>query len=139
MPKSDGYWKKRREAAQQWLAATPEVKVPELVKDFPANNEVDRFIAAKIASVSAQYTESQKGTVDFFKEVQPILETKCLDCHKGAKVKGGLKLESLADAMKGGKDDGPAITPHKPRRERHAEARDARRTRTRSCRPRAIP
>lgn len=110
----DGYWNKRREAARQWLAATPDVKVPELIKGFPAHNEVDRFIAAKIAAVSAQYTESKKGTVDFFKEVQPILETKCLDCHKGAKVKGGLKLESLADAIKGGEDDGPAITPHRP-------------------------
>jgi hypothetical protein len=112
--KNDGYWKNRREVARRWLAATPEVKIPELVKGFPANNEVDRFVGAKIASVSAQYTESRKGTVDFFRDVQPILEKKCLDCHKGAKVKGGLKLESLADAIEGGEDDGPAITPHKP-------------------------
>jgi hypothetical protein len=112
--KSDGYWKKRREVAAKWLATTPDVKVPEPTRGFPGNTEVDRFIAAKIVGVSAQNTELAKGSVDFFRDIQPILETKCLDCHKGAKVKGGLRLESLADAMKGGKEEGPAITPHRP-------------------------
>jgi Protein of unknown function (DUF1553)/Protein of unknown function (DUF1549)/Planctomycete cytochrome C/Concanavalin A-like lectin/glucanases superfamily len=111
---TDGYWTKRREAAQQWLASTAEVKVPAVSVDLPSNNEIDRFIGAKIETVSAQFSESQKGTVDFFKDIQPILETKCLDCHKGAKVKGGLRLDTLADAIKGGKDEGAAITPHKP-------------------------
>ena len=54
---------------------------------------------------------SHKGTVDFFKQVQPILETKCLECHRGGKAKGGLHLDSRAGALKGGKSDGAAIVP----------------------------
>lgn len=112
--KQSPYWNMRRDAANQWLASTPEVAVPESVKGFPEGNAIDRFIATKIATVSAQNKDAHQGTVDFFKDIQPLLETKCFDCHKGAKVKGGLKLDSLADALKGGKDDGAAITPHKP-------------------------
>ncbi|MBX7206989.1 MAG: DUF1553 domain-containing protein [Verrucomicrobiaceae bacterium] len=110
--KSDGYWAKRREAAQQWLAKSKEVTVPALPAGAPKGNEIDNFIAAKIESVKAQ-TKSQ-GTVDFFKQVQPIFEAKCIECHRGAKAKGGLSLETLADALRGGKSDGAALTPHKP-------------------------
>jgi len=108
------YWDARRKAAKQWLASTPEVKVPELAKGYPAGNEIDRFLASKMAEVATQNDAAQKGTVDFFRDVQPILETKCYDCHKGGKAKGGLKLDSLADATKGGKSDGAAVTPHDP-------------------------
>ncbi len=108
------YWDKRRKVAKDWLAKSGEVNVPELVKGYPANNEIDRFIAAKISSVAEQNKASHEGTVDFFRDIQPILETKCLDCHQGAKVKGGLKLDSLTGAEKGGKSDGPAVSPGKP-------------------------
>ena len=108
------YWDGRRKAAQQWLAGTPEVKVPEPVKGFPEGNAIDRFLAVKMASVAAQNDASHKGTIDFFRDVQPILETKCFDCHKGGKAKGGLKLDSLADVLKGGESGDPAITPHRP-------------------------
>lgn len=110
--KSSRYWAQRREAAKSWLAKAEPVKVPEISKDFPANNEIDNFIAAKISSVSAQ--SAKKGSVDYFKQVMPILEAKCTECHRGTKAKGGLRLDSLADALKGGKSDGAAIEPGKP-------------------------
>ncbi len=106
------YWNKRREAAKAWLAKAGEVAVPELPQGFPANNAVDHFVAAKIASVDAQSTK--KGGVDYFKQIQPLLEAKCNECHHGTKAKGGLRLDSLADALKGGKSDGAAIEPGKP-------------------------
>lgn len=40
--------------------------------------------------------------------VQPILETKCVSCHKEGKVKGELRLDELAGIQKGGKD-GPFV------------------------------
>jgi mono/diheme cytochrome c family protein len=110
--KSEGYWSKRREAAQQWLAKSGESQVPELPQGFPKGNEIDRFIAARIATVSHQ--ADHQGSVDFFKEVQPLFEAKCIECHRGVKAKGGLKLDALADALQGGKSDGAAITPGKP-------------------------
>lgn len=109
---SDPYWKTRREAAKQWLAKAGDVKVPELPAGLPRQNDIDNFIGATIAKVKSQ--TSHQGSVDFFKQVQPILETKCLECHRGGKAKGDLQLDTLAAAIQGGENDGAAITPGKP-------------------------
>ena len=101
------YWNQRREAAKAWLATAPAINAP-------AAGAIDFFIDKKIAAVTEQNAAAHKGSVDFFKDIQPLLETKCVECHRGAKAKGGLHLDSLADAMKGGKSDGAAITPGKP-------------------------
>jgi mono/diheme cytochrome c family protein len=106
------YWDRRRDAARKWLSETEEVKIPPLAAGFPERNPIDNFIADKIVRVRAQ--NSAKGTVEFFKHVQPILESKCLECHSGEKAKGGLRLDDPATAFKGGKSDGPAIVAGKP-------------------------
>jgi len=106
---SSAYWASRRAAANAWLASTPEVAVPSLRAGFPATNAIDHFIADRIATVAAEYAPLKKGSVDFYRDVKPILETRCFSCHQGAKVKGGLRLDSLAAALKGGKVDGPAL------------------------------
>ena len=110
--KSDPYWAKRREAAKQYLAKAGDVKVPALPEGLPKLNDIDHFIGATIAKVKSQ--TSHQGSVDFFKQVVPILETKCLECHRGGKAKGDLQLDSLISAIKGGENDGAAITPGKP-------------------------
>jgi hypothetical protein len=99
--KSDAYWAKRRDTAKEWLEKNP-----------AGEGSIDRFIEAKIASVSAQGAE--KGGVDYFQQIQPLLEARCTECHQGTKAKGGLRLDTLADALKGGESDGAAITPGKP-------------------------
>lgn len=110
--KSESYWARRRQIAASWLTKATAMKVPELPKGFPANNEIDHFIAARIDGVKEQ--DSQKGSIDFFKDIQPILEAKCNECHRGTKAKGGLHLDSLATALKGGKSEGAAVDPGKP-------------------------
>jgi formylglycine-generating enzyme required for sulfatase activity/mono/diheme cytochrome c family protein len=55
---------------------------------------------ALAASASAQ--------VDFVKDIQPILEVHCTKCHGEEQKKGGLRLHTLADALKGG-DNGTAL------------------------------
>src|SRR5205823_3821565 len=48
------------------------------------------------------------------KDVRPLLQAHCLNCHGGeAKIKGGLRLTSRADVLKGG-DSGPAVNLDKP-------------------------
>ncbi len=107
-----GYWAKRREAARAWLAATPEVAVPPLPAGFPAQNPIDHFLAARIAQVTAEEKPAARaGSVDFFRDIKPILEANCYSCHQGAKVKGGLHLDTRAGALQGGRGDGPAIVP----------------------------
>ncbi len=49
----------------------------------------------------------------FEKDVRPLLVEKCVACHGDTKPKGGLKLTSRAEILKGG-DNGPAIMTGKP-------------------------
>lgn len=56
---------------------------------------------------------SRAASVDFIKEVQPLLELHCVKCHGPEKPKGGLRLDTLAGALKGG-DDGSALVAGKP-------------------------
>ncbi len=108
------YWAQRRAAARDWLAATPETPVPALPAGYPAHNAVDHFIAARIAEVAAAYGPARTAGVDFHRDIKPILEANCYSCHQGAKVKGGLRLDTHAAALQGGKADGPAVVPGRP-------------------------
>jgi len=105
------YWQKRREAAQQWLAQTPETPVPALAANFPANNPIDHFIAQKVVAYQGQVKAVKTGGVDFYAKVFPIFEANCLECHQGGKPKGKLHLDTRAGALKGGKSEGAAIVP----------------------------
>ena len=48
---------------------------------------------------------------DFVRDIQPILERNCVACHGGQKPRRGLRLDTLAGALKGGKGSGPALIP----------------------------
>lgn len=48
--------------------------------------------------------------VDFDRQVRPIIEERCLECHSAEKRKGGLSLATYADALDGGRN-GAAIRP----------------------------
>lgn len=110
----DEYWKTRREQAQKWLAATGEVPVPKLPENYPALNPIDHFIADRIAGIERQLGGDKPGQVNFHKDVLPLLEAKCFDCHAGGNSKGGLRLDEAEAAFKGGKYDGHGIKPGKP-------------------------
>jgi uncharacterized membrane protein len=40
----------------------------------------------------------------YAKHIHPILDANCVSCHDGASTKGGLRLDSYAQLMRGGKD-----------------------------------
>ena len=50
------------------------------------------------------------AAADFVKDIQPIFQKICVECHNSDKLKGGLRLDSRASAIKGGKD-GVVIVP----------------------------
>jgi hypothetical protein len=108
------YWNHRRTAAKNWLAQVDQVHVPQLPRGYPANNEIDRFIGRQIAVVAKQTRQGDAHGVDYFKEVQPLLEKRCYDCHQGGKAKGGLRIDDHDSMLKGGKSDGAAIVRGKP-------------------------
>ena len=108
---TSGYWDKRRTAAKEWLAQVDKVKIPKLQKKYPANNAVDHFLNARIAEVAKESRQSGVAGVDYFKDIQPILEKRCYDCHQGAKAKGGLRIDDHASMIAGGESGEPAIVP----------------------------
>lgn len=63
-------------------------------------------IVSSLAALALCATASAQ--VDFAKDIQPILEVHCTKCHGEEQKKGGLRLHTLADALKGG-DNGPAL------------------------------
>ena len=66
------------------------------------------------AESSANSAETERAKLEFFeKEVRPILATHCYECHGEEKQKAGLRLDNLADILRGG-ETGPAIVRGKP-------------------------
>src|SRR6185503_7283764 len=47
---------------------------------------------------------SADDKIDFAKSIQPIFESRCLECHGAKKQKGDLRLDSKDALLKGGKD-----------------------------------
>src|SRR5687768_13595716 len=48
---------------------------------------------------------------DFDKDIKPILERHCFECHGPDKQKGGLRLDLKPSVLKGGDSGEPAIVP----------------------------
>jgi hypothetical protein len=84
-------------------------------------------LTASLAIVAAVVFDARTALategMDFFeRNVRPILEQRCLECHSEAKkVKGGLRLDIREGWEKGG-DAGPAIVPGDPAKSLLVEA-----------------
>jgi cytochrome c553 len=59
---------------------------------------------------AASLPEAATRTIDFGRDVQPILVTSCVRCHARGKAKGGFSIETRDALLKGG-DNGPAVLP----------------------------
>ncbi|AGA24872.1 DUF1553 domain-containing protein [Singulisphaera acidiphila] len=105
-------WDQRRERGRQWLSTTIDPIVPELAKDIPGFNAIDRFLGAKL-TLAAGPTAATR-TIDFPKQIRPILEAKCFSCHQGQKVRGQLRLDQSEGVTKGGASGEPAVVPGQP-------------------------
>ena len=71
-------------------------------------------LALTLASLQAQKptAEPSGAAVDFARDIQPILQNNCYECHGPEKSRGHLRLDVRAGAMKGG-ETGAAIVPGK--------------------------
>src|SRR5439155_13639633 len=60
--------------------------------------------------IEAQAAEA-KAPVDFSRDIRPILEARCFECHGAKKQKSGLRLDHRSTMLKGGDSGKPAFTP----------------------------
>ena len=60
--------------------------------------------AIALAAVAWLARAEASAAVDFTKDILPILQKSCIECHGPEKQKGKLRLDSKAAAMKGGQD-----------------------------------
>lgn len=99
----DGYWQDRHEHARAIWSEMEEKP------DFNAIS-IDTLVVDKIRE--ANRTLADAGNAPLFREdaqnVQALLSEHCLSCH-GSKAKGGLRLDSLANALNGGNSGEPAL------------------------------
>jgi mono/diheme cytochrome c family protein len=50
----------------------------------------------------------------YVKDVKPLLKTYCMDCHSGARAKGGYSVESLDSLLKKGRGGAALVVAEKP-------------------------
>ena len=61
---------------------------------------------------AAQLPPPAGHAVSFSKEIKPIFEASCINCHGRGKDKGGFRMDTRETTLKGG-DGGPAVLPGK--------------------------
>ncbi len=64
---------------------------------------------ARTICLSAELPPPAQRTVDFARDVHPILQERCIACHGPEKQKSGYRLDSRDSAIKGGDSDDAAI------------------------------
>jgi hypothetical protein len=74
-----------------------------------------RYRVLAILCLSALSREAT-ATVDFAKDIQPILSDRCLDCHGPDKQKSGFRVDQRPVMLKGGDSAKAAIVPGDPGR-----------------------
>jgi hypothetical protein len=61
-------------------------------------------LAASAADPAPLPPVSAKQGVTYAADIKPLLDNSCVRCHGAEKAKGGLRLDSLAGALKGSKE-----------------------------------
>src|SRR6266404_7690526 len=63
----------------------------------------EKFDFSKLDTSKLPPPATQKG-LTYAKDIRPMLEASCFRCHGEERPKGGLRLDSLEAALKGGED-----------------------------------
>lgn len=79
--------------------------------DPPRATDTSSAPATDPAAATQPAGQSAQGaTVSFTKDVLPILESRCTNCHGGDRTEKGLSLKTYNDLM-AGSENGPVVTP----------------------------
>lgn len=69
----------------------------------------DTAVSPRNIDASTQLQPGRSETVDFVREIQPILRENCYECHAGSTEEGGLNLGIKAKAFEGGDSEVPIL------------------------------
>lgn len=83
---------------------------PEHLKSMPF---VRNLIASLIIGLTASAWAQPQDSIDFVRDIRPIFQSHCYECHSQKKEESGLRLDVKAAALKGGDNQGPDIIPGK--------------------------
>jgi mono/diheme cytochrome c family protein len=61
-----------------------------------------------------QLDAEEAGKVSYIRDIKPLLEEHCSECHSSDEQKGGFDTSTVHNLLKGGKKASPAIVPGKP-------------------------
>jgi hypothetical protein len=75
----------------------------------PCGHLLRLFLLLALPVFAGPAAGAEFASVDFRRDVRPILATHCYDCHGDQKAKGGLRLTTRAHALKGGKSETAAF------------------------------
>src|SRR4029434_3191229 len=70
--------------------------------------------AATVPAVATDADGNSAPTVEFTRDIQPLLERSCVACHSGERAKGGFQMVDRRSLLQGGKRGEPAVIPGKP-------------------------
>ncbi len=73
-----------------------------------------KYLGLLILSILAVPGNLRAEPIDFVRDVRPIFEAHCYDCHSGEEAESGLRLDVKSAAFKGGDNHGPDIVAGKP-------------------------
>ncbi len=81
-----------------------------VISDCRPNSDRSKLFCNVVLLIALTASLSFAEPVDFATTIHPILVSRCLNCHIGAKAPAGLALGSRAEMIKGGAN-GPAVIP----------------------------
>lgn len=71
------------------------------------------FFSIILTLLTSSTSVTAAESVDYLKQIKPVLAERCYACHGALKQEGGLRLDTAKFAIEGG-DSGAAITPGEP-------------------------
>jgi ankyrin repeat protein len=91
----------------------PAVPAPTAKEMMAAYAKAPAAHRAKAGAASEATTASAPTAIDFARDIRPLFERSCADCHGQKKQRGGFTLASRELLLKGGASGEPAIAPGK--------------------------
>ncbi|MGF1582206.1 MAG: PSD1 and planctomycete cytochrome C domain-containing protein [Gemmataceae bacterium] len=70
------------------------------------------FLFEGVCFPSSQASESAKQSIDFQRDIRPIFQSRCWNCHGERRSRGGISLTDRESAVAGGDSGRKAVVPH---------------------------